>query len=242
MHIIAGMHRSGTSMVAGIIYKLGGDFGNKNDLILADKWNPKGYFENKDVVKINNELIFGKIGKFSYLYPPQIKSITRRVRQINRKVETIESKFNDKFVKDNRFCLTLPCWPNNATSLIIVLRNPISIALSLKKRNKIPFILALKIWRYHILRLLYFGRINKKHYVFFENLIDTNKRVYELEKLIKFINKNSNYDLNINLGKELLKSDFILKKEAVFMNEKYYNKNKFKKYTTLWDLIKNKYG
>ena len=53
--IVAGMHRSGTSMLAGSLAACGINFGD--NLIPPDKDNPKGYWENKKVVSIHNKLL-----------------------------------------------------------------------------------------------------------------------------------------------------------------------------------------
>ena len=52
--IITGMHRSGTSLLAGVLEKLGLNLGD--NLIPGDKLNPDGYKEDSEVVKINRLL------------------------------------------------------------------------------------------------------------------------------------------------------------------------------------------
>ena len=53
--VLAGMHRSGTSILALIIEKLGMDLGS--DLITADIQNPDGYGEDQNVVQINRSAL-----------------------------------------------------------------------------------------------------------------------------------------------------------------------------------------
>ena len=43
--VVAGMHRSGTSLVAGYLQSLGVDMGAR--LLAADHANPRGYFEDR---------------------------------------------------------------------------------------------------------------------------------------------------------------------------------------------------
>jgi hypothetical protein len=47
--IITGMHRSGTSLTAAFIHKIGLDLGD--NLLKYNYWNPKGYFEDIDFVE-----------------------------------------------------------------------------------------------------------------------------------------------------------------------------------------------
>ncbi|HIK33394.1 MAG TPA: glycosyltransferase [Oscillatoriales cyanobacterium M59_W2019_021] len=53
--IITGMHRSGTSLMASFIQNLGIDLGN--NLLEADKHNPKGYFEDVDFVEFQRSIL-----------------------------------------------------------------------------------------------------------------------------------------------------------------------------------------
>ena len=47
MILIAGTHRSGTSLVARLLYESGADFGNPEGFYPPDQWNRGGYFEQK---------------------------------------------------------------------------------------------------------------------------------------------------------------------------------------------------
>ena len=52
---ILGMHRSGTSALSGVINALGLDLGT--NLMQADVYNPKGYFENMLVYEFNRSIL-----------------------------------------------------------------------------------------------------------------------------------------------------------------------------------------
>src|SRR5213080_3238457 len=69
--IIAGMHRSGTSMVARIASLLGVHFGPERDLMTATIDNPEGYFENWGFVKLHNALL-DLLGA-SWKNPPMVR-------------------------------------------------------------------------------------------------------------------------------------------------------------------------
>jgi len=55
MLLVLGMPRSGTSSLAGAIYLLGANLGT--NIVPPSPMNPKGYFENRDVVDVDNELL-----------------------------------------------------------------------------------------------------------------------------------------------------------------------------------------
>src|ERR1700722_7368760 len=54
---IAGMHRSGTSMVARLILKGGLFLGEDSDLVRAESDNPDGYFEHSRFLSINERIL-----------------------------------------------------------------------------------------------------------------------------------------------------------------------------------------
>jgi len=54
---IAGMHRSGTSMIAQLLNLSGIFFGDEAKLMPPHPDNPKGYWENLDLVEINESVL-----------------------------------------------------------------------------------------------------------------------------------------------------------------------------------------
>jgi len=54
---IAGMHRSGTSMVARLLSDCGVYLGSPQDLLPPQPDNPKGYFEHKGMLALNEALL-----------------------------------------------------------------------------------------------------------------------------------------------------------------------------------------
>ena len=50
--VVAGMHRSGTSLLANMLHKLGVDLGSK--LLPSDSRNPHGYFEDIEAIMLNS--------------------------------------------------------------------------------------------------------------------------------------------------------------------------------------------
>ena len=54
--VIGGMHRSGTSLISSYLEQSGLDLGDK--LFPPDKGNPRGYFEDMDMVHFHNRVQF----------------------------------------------------------------------------------------------------------------------------------------------------------------------------------------
>ena len=57
--IVAGMHRSGTSLAAGLLARLGVDMGA--DLVPADRANPRGYLDDRDVVRFHERALAARL-------------------------------------------------------------------------------------------------------------------------------------------------------------------------------------
>lgn len=198
---IIGMHRSGTSMVAGIISKkvfLG------NDQVFfppADEDNPKGYFENDLFRRINDNLLkyydydvkhwnpeiihkepstekkFYFLRKFRTFLKYRIVSLYNAQRIVN----AYSLKYTHWGWKDPRTTLLLEEWEHLFKSnkrerrYIFVFRHPISVAKSLLKRGNVNSIS-------HGLALWY--SYNRKMYEFMIRLKETEYVIFSFEELI----------------------------------------------------------
>ena len=54
------MHRAGTSLLANLLFELGVPGGDPAGFLPADRWNPRGYFEQLDVLDLNNTALTGQ--------------------------------------------------------------------------------------------------------------------------------------------------------------------------------------
>ena len=55
--ILLGMHRSGTSAVAGLIHQMGAYVGDETICMPPNEGNPKGYWERMDVYRLNDRFL-----------------------------------------------------------------------------------------------------------------------------------------------------------------------------------------
>lgn len=170
---IAGMHRSGTSMVAGLLRRAGLYLGEEADLLPPAEGNPDGYFENSKFVGLNEELL-ARLGG-TYFSPPVFAPgwVEAAMSALGDKAAAVLRGFNGREPwgwKDPRNSLMLPFWSSLLEDVrtVICLRHPWDVADSLyrgryfpayrlraiagtiKKREAFPpHILNVVLWRLH---------------------------------------------------------------------------------------------
>jgi galactitol-specific phosphotransferase system IIB component len=154
---ILGMHRSGTSLAGQMVHALGVPMGD--NLIVANEYNERGYFEDSVVVKIHDELLLA-LGR-----PWQsINSTMPLPTDWQQRPETAAAK--EKLgghikselrqgswaVKDPRMARFLPLWKGLATELgfelvpLLCVRSPSEVAGSLAKRDHFPLNMGELLW------------------------------------------------------------------------------------------------
>ena len=142
--VILGMHRSGTSALAGVLNILGVDFGH--NLLPPSPYNPKGYFENAEIVDINKILLKDLNARWDV--PAEFPPHWWTKKNFQERKAGIKTILNGEFadvpifgIKDPRLCLVLPLYleifkeMNIRPCLIINRRKRTEIAQSLKVRN-----------------------------------------------------------------------------------------------------------
>ena len=153
--LVLGMHRSGTSVVGAVLELLGLKWGKPEEGLPADEDNPKGYWERKEVVELNDFLLevcgarWDKVSNFTVdqLNPENRKKFYQKAKVILDDFSSEESIF----IKDPRLCLTLKEWVpllSKPVSLLVY-RDPLQVAQSLAKRNKMPISVGLALWQFY---------------------------------------------------------------------------------------------
>lgn len=136
--VVLAMHRSGSSAVAGVLHYLGVDMG-KGHFMPPSAKNPKGYFEDKRFVALN-ECILASVGG------------AWNVNVSREWIDYARDKFDDEVRdlvsgrtgiwgwKDPRTVMTFPLYAPHLHNVefIVVARTEEAIAQSLQARNKIP--------------------------------------------------------------------------------------------------------
>jgi hypothetical protein len=156
---IAGMHRSGTSMVTKYLHDCGLYLGPEGDLMPPAPENPEGFWENLNFVDLNEEILNQLGGGWDC--PPHEPAdwTTGSLAPLVAKAATIIEPFAEREPwgwKDPRSSLTLPFWQTLLDHLrvVVVVRNPLEVALSLRQRNGFSFALGLTLWHITNQRML----------------------------------------------------------------------------------------
>src|SRR5215216_5155315 len=134
---IAGMHRSGTSMVARLLNLCGVSLGDEKDLTFVAEDNPEGFWEHSKFHSLNEEILASFNG--SWDMPPSLPSDWKnsiRLMAITRNAKLVIEEMSHYPVwgwKDPRNSLTIAYWKRLIPDLriVICLRNPIDVYHSL---------------------------------------------------------------------------------------------------------------
>jgi len=156
---IAGAHRSGTSMLTRLLHACGLYLGAKDELMPAQADNPDGFWEHLGFVALNDELL-NELGGAWDLPPKPDENFTHAgLDPLRMKARLLIEKFDSAGVwgwKDPRNSLTLPFWQNLLPSMktLIMVRNPLEVAHSMKERNGISYSLSLRLWEIYNRRVI----------------------------------------------------------------------------------------
>lgn len=158
--LIVGMHRSGTSAVAGSLARLGLPLGE--NLLAAGEDNPKGYFEHEEAVRIDDRLLDALDRRWDD--PRELPEGWLRTPAADEARAAITRLLEREFsgvrlfaLKDPRLCRLLPLWLETlrATGIeprvLLVVRHPAEVAASLAKRNGFSPALSQLLWLEHML-------------------------------------------------------------------------------------------
>jgi len=149
---IAGMHRSGTSMVARLLNLCGLSLGDGKDMIDPAEDNPDGYWEHKRFLRINEQILERFQGGWDL--PPVFPEHWERLSELDdlrREARNLIQEFKGVTHwgwKDPRSSLTLPFWKSLIPDLkvLVVVRNPLDVHASLQKRGRSSQTFALDLW------------------------------------------------------------------------------------------------
>lgn len=151
---IAGMHRSGTSMVARLLQQCGLYLGDEASMLPPAPDNPEGFFEHAGFVALNDEVLKALGGAWD-APPPAMWAIAPELPALRERAAALVAGFAAHAPwgwKDPRNSLTLPFWQSVVPDLRIVvcLRNPIAVASSLAARSGVTQAFGLRLWQaYH---------------------------------------------------------------------------------------------
>lgn len=188
---IAGMHRSGTSLVARLLNLCGVYLGPEEELLLPSPENPEGFWESKEFVRLNEGILKALGCDWDYLPQlPENWETSQEILPFIEKAQKLVEKFERYPVwgwKDPRNSLTVPFWKRILPDLkvVICLRNPMEVAHSLSKRGSLSHTFALNLWQTYHRQLL--ATLQDHEYIvthYRSYLIDP---VSELQRMLAFL-------------------------------------------------------
>ncbi|KAL3801205.1 hypothetical protein HJC23_012605 [Cyclotella cryptica] len=165
--MVLGMHRSGTSMLSGLLVK-GFGYETGGPLIGAAFDNEKGFYERIDVVLQNDEFFSAQHMGWSFnVYHYDSEKALRHKQEgtitFNEGKKAIRFLNNPHkelpyLQKDPRMCIALPTWLellDHPPAIVFTYRHPLEVAMSLKKREE-GFTLehGLRLWIVYNMRAL----------------------------------------------------------------------------------------
>jgi hypothetical protein len=192
------MMRTGTSVVARILDLLGVYLGSDDDLLAPNPENPSGFWEHREIIALNEELL-ARFGGTWYAPPelPRGWEFDPSIRDLReRGQELIRSKFAGRprwGWKDPRTCLTLPFWQSLVDPMryLLCVRSPVETARSLEamwwvqRRLSAPFEQGVQLWLTYTTRALEHTRDRRRLLLFYEDMIADSRR--EASRLASFV-------------------------------------------------------
>lgn len=178
--LVLGMHRSGTSALTGVLAALG--ITAPKTQINGDEWNSRGYWESARINHFNERLL-SEAGStwddWSHLDLDGLdtKEGARFFAEANA---LLRSEFGDErlfAIKDPRICRIVPFWLQALRKfgaspyVILALRHPGEVALSLQRRDQMPCADGIMLWLRSILDAEFGSRGLRRSFTRYDDLL-----------------------------------------------------------------------
>ena len=177
-------------MLTKLLHTCGLYLGPESDLMPAQADNPDGFWENLRFVALNDEVLNELGGAWDL--PPKADENFKHARldPLRTKAQLLVEGFDSATVwgwKDPRNSLTLPFWQDLLPKLktLIIVRNPLEVAYSMRERNGTSYSFGLRLWEIYNRRVIETSSEQERlvtHYdLFFEDAGT------ELRRIVRFI-------------------------------------------------------
>lgn len=181
------MHRSGTSALARIVSFLGAAL--PRHLVPATDSNPRGHWESAPLVAMHEQLLAAMDSSWDDWRTPPLRwrdndVATRFGARIQQLIDEEYGNAPLIVLKDPRMCRTLPYWMSVLektgirTAPLIIVRNPLEVAESLRERDGTSFEKAMLLWLRHYLDAEYETRHLPRNIISLDVLLDDWKNLF----------------------------------------------------------------
>ena len=178
--VVVGMHRSGTSAMTRTLSLLGAALPKR--VMEAHDDNPAGFWEPQSVADLNDEILQALDSEWDDVFAFRPKQYLSNFDHfyVGRAVEVLNAEFNGSEVivlKDPRISVLTKFWDRAlreagyATHYVVMVRNPLEVADSLRIRNAFPREKSLLLWSSYMLALDRDTREQRRTFVAFEQLM-----------------------------------------------------------------------
>ena len=191
--IVLGMHRSGTSLIASMIHKMGVSMGAS--LLVSDEFNPNGYWEDNEIKEVNQVFLETVGGSWDALITHK-EILAGMSPYLNRMKAIVSDRGGDDLgkihwgFKDPRTCLTVWAWSRIIPDAryVVVHRAKKAVMQSFAKMGREGSWSALyhHYWG-HIRSFIELNPNTKFYHIAYEDLMDERFRVCATMGLANFI-------------------------------------------------------
>lgn len=179
--VVLGMHRSGTSALAGVLALTG--FTAPRTLLPSSAVNERGFWESEPIKALNDELFAEQRTSWHSLEAIPLGGLSKqRLRSVTNRTETILSEEFERgsspLVKDPRLSRLLPFWRpalerlSARTVYAITVRSPLEVARSLAQRNDLEPDLGYLLWARYYLDAEFHTRGLPRAWIAYDRLIE----------------------------------------------------------------------
>lgn len=215
---IVGCHRSGTSMLTGVVRQLIQELGStafaEQQLVGANAENPGGFFESQLLVQTSNDLL-GLVNA-SWDRPFLAKPIWKNPQLLDALVplrEQFSHYWHEPWIdKDPRVCLLWEAYSHillRKPTGVLVVRNPLKVATSLGLRNGFSETKSALLWWLYNFHLLSSTDEDFLHTICDESLIQNNPEC--IQGLSLFFKRHLMPDLSLSSDQLALNLDSLLR-------------------------------
>jgi hypothetical protein len=179
--VVVGMHRGGTSALAGVLAILG--LKPPRTPLPPAPDNPTGFFESLLVISANDYFLT-KVGCrwddcLNFNVDESYQSLASTIDPVT--LELLRREFGDTgsfILKDPRLCIMLPLWRPSLERLrvderiLLIARHPGEVCRSLAARNGLSDAQAAQLWLHHFLEAEHDSRGRKRSVLIYDDLMD----------------------------------------------------------------------
>ncbi|MGX9670108.1 hypothetical protein [Mycobacterium sp. HM-7] len=155
--IVVGVGRSGTSTATAFAEVAG--LRLPNDVLPADEWNADGYLESRSLIEFNDHLLAASGQTWWKPRPADCVQVTE-YHCLSRASRIFKRSFGSGrgwVWKDPRLPMLLPFWDEvlGVQPAMVPYRDPVAVAASISRRDKVSIDVSLAIWERHSRQMLF---------------------------------------------------------------------------------------